>query len=206
MTQHKFGFVFQNHFVIRLDGLLDHVLVELKRDRTSEYSGDLNSKLIWIANIYLFGIQMVANWMVWTIGLANMVKLLVSLFGQVSTCTGPYQLQIFRRCTNVHPLFRGAIFRLHHESHELTTLDLTGPFAKQPFLNIQNPEKSSIQIPTVVALKTGPKKHKLIINRTIVFGIRIPTALVVWSLFCVKIFIWTLKKLFSKFSLDRFVN
>ena len=37
-----------------------------------KYSGDLNSKhssskLIWIANFYLFGIQMVANWMVWTI-------------------------------------------------------------------------------------------------------------------------------------------
>ena len=46
MTQHKFGFVFQNHFVVRLDGLLDHVLVELKRDTTSEYSGDLNSELI----------------------------------------------------------------------------------------------------------------------------------------------------------------
>ena len=111
MTQHKFGFVFQNHFVVRLEGLLNHVLVELKRDRTSEYSGDLNSELIGIANIYLFGIQMV-----WTIRSATMVKHLVTLFGQVSTRKGCYQLPIFR-CTNVHllryarQLFRCAIFK-----------------------------------------------------------------------------------------------
>ena len=47
------------------------------------YSGHLNSKhlnseLIWIANFYLFGIQMVAKWMVWTIRLSTMVKRLVS--------------------------------------------------------------------------------------------------------------------------------
>ena len=33
---------------------------------------------IWIANFYLFGIQMVANWMVWTIQLVTTVKSLVT--------------------------------------------------------------------------------------------------------------------------------
>ena len=37
-------------------------------------SGDLNSKLTWMANFYLFGILMVPNWLVWTIQLATMVK------------------------------------------------------------------------------------------------------------------------------------
>ena len=44
-----------------------------------KYSGDLYSKhwnieLIWIANFYLFGIQMVANWTVLTLLLVTMVK------------------------------------------------------------------------------------------------------------------------------------
>ena len=49
------------------------------------YIGDLNSEQVvyyhwvfvsntWIANFYLFGIQMVANWMVQIIWLAAMVK------------------------------------------------------------------------------------------------------------------------------------
>ena len=48
-----------------------------------KYSGDLyskhlNNELIWIANFYLFGIQMVANWRVQTIQFWTMVKSLVT--------------------------------------------------------------------------------------------------------------------------------
>jgi hypothetical protein len=35
MTQHKFRLVFDDHFVVRLDGLLHHVLEELKKKRAA---------------------------------------------------------------------------------------------------------------------------------------------------------------------------
>ena len=48
-----------------------------------EHNGDLNSehsnsKLIWIANFYLVCIQMVTDWMVWTIQLATMANSLIT--------------------------------------------------------------------------------------------------------------------------------
>ena len=33
MTQHKFRLVFDDHFVVRLDGLLHHVLKELQGNK-----------------------------------------------------------------------------------------------------------------------------------------------------------------------------
>jgi len=35
MTQHKFRLVFDDHFIVRLDGLLHHVLEELKKKRAA---------------------------------------------------------------------------------------------------------------------------------------------------------------------------
>ena len=44
-------------------------MIETSTHNLSKYSGDLNSEhsnseLIWIVSFFLFGIQMVANWMV----------------------------------------------------------------------------------------------------------------------------------------------
>ena len=43
-----------------------------------------NREFVWIANFYLFSIQMVANWMVWTIILVTMVISLITKFHLVT--------------------------------------------------------------------------------------------------------------------------